>query len=244
MPPKQQAMKRHAAPGVRRKKTAPAPVAKRSRGRPPTSQASGTRNAIITAAAQLLDRLPPHRVTTVLIASKAGVDPKLLRYYFHSREDLLIAVIENILVEWAATHPPANAPPADRLSAHIAAMLDFSLRVRSMQRLMIDECAEAKSPAVRERVRELNAMAVRSYAEYLHLDAAAAETQPDPLFLHVAVIGVCEFFAAAQAMIMPLAPKGLSAATLTKRYEKFIRGLLLDGIRSQVETSAKIKGGA
>jgi len=219
------------------------PVRKRSRGRPRTHERAVGREAIIQAAAQLLETLPPHKVPNVLIARKAGVDPALVRYYFGNREELLIAVVEHILTSWAATHPPPHAPLAERLSYHVGDMFDFSCRVRSMQRLMIEGCAEAKTPAVRARVHELTAATLRNYAKYLHLEGDDADRSPDPLFMHVAIIGLCEFFAAAQAMIVPLAPKDIDATELARRYRTFIRKLVLDGLRARVEAPA-VKGDA
>ena len=101
----------------------------------------------------MLENLPPHQVPTVLIARKAGVDPALVRYYFSNREELLFAVIEHIIGTWAETHPPPDAPPQKKLSAHIADMLDFSCRVRSMQRLMVDGCAGEVSRGAGARAR-------------------------------------------------------------------------------------------
>jgi TetR/AcrR family transcriptional regulator len=236
-------MKRKTPAPVRKKSAAPARQ-KRSRGRPRSGRSAVGREAIIVAARQLLEKLPPHEVPNVLIARKAGVDPALVRYYFANREELLFAVIEHILATWEATHPAPDAPPAEKLSAHIADMFDFSCRVRSMQRLMVEECAEAKSPAVRARVRELNAGAVRRYARFLHLEGPEGESSPDALFAHVAVIGLCEFFAAAQSMILPLAPKHLDAAEIARGYKLFIRKLVLDGLRSRVDAPGKLKGGA
>ncbi len=158
-------------PRVRKKTTASTSRQKRSRGRPGSNDGAVGREAIISAARQLLEKLPPHQVPTVLIARKAGVDPALVRYYFRDRDELLFAVIEHILATWAATHPLPDAPPVERLSAHIATMFEFSCRVRSMQRLMIDALAETKSPAVRARMRELNAVAVGHYARFLHLES-------------------------------------------------------------------------
>jgi len=109
---------------------------------------------------------------------------------------------------------------------------------------MVEGLAEAKTPAVRAAVRELNAGAVQLYAQFLHLEGAEAESSPDPLFAHIAVIGLCEFFAAAQAMILPLAPKQIDAAELARRYRTFISGLVLDGLRSRLKTPKKIKAGA
>lgn len=240
----QSTMPRKVAAPPARRKTASAARHKRSRGRPGTNKGAVGRDAIVAAARLLLEKLPPHQVPTVLIARKAGVDPALVRYYFPNRDELLFAVIEHILTSWVAKHPDADAPPAEKLSAHIADMFEFSCRVRSMQRLMVEGCAEAKSPSVRARARDLNAVAVRYYARLLHLEDAEAETSPDPLFMHIAVIGLCEFFAAAQAMILPLAPKHLDAPQLAKRYETFIRQLVLDGLRYRVERPRKVKADA
>jgi len=235
----QNAMKRKAPPKSRKTSTAGRP--KRSRGRPGTHQGVVGREAIVVAASQLLEKLPPHQVPNVLIARKAGVDPALVRYYFGSRAELLLAVVEHILSSWAASHPDPDAPPAERLSAHIADMFEFSSRMRSMQRLMIDELAEAKSASVRARVRELNAGAVKYYAQFLRPDGDNPDTSPDSLFMHVAVIGLCEFFAAAQAMILPLAPRDIRAQDLASHYEKFIRQLVLDGVRARVKSSREFK---
>ena len=232
------------APAARKKTPRVAVRRKRSRGRPGTDRDAVGRDAIVVAASQLLENLPPHKVPTVLIARKAGVDPALVRYYFSNREELLMAVVEHILTTWSTTHRLPDAPPAQQLSAHIAGMFEFSCRVRSIQRLMIDGCSEAKSPAVRARVRELNAEAVHHYAQFLHLEDQEAEVSPDPLFMHVAIIGLCEFFAAAQPMILPLAPQHLDATQLAQRYKTFICKLVLDGLRSRVAPAAKVTVGA
>jgi hypothetical protein len=97
---------------------------------------------------------------------------------------------------------------------------------------------------VRARVRELNAEAVHYYAQLLNFEGTEEQASPEPLFMHIAVIGLCEFFAAAQAMILPLAPKHFDAKSLTEAYGKFIRHLILDGVRSRVEAPARIKDDA
>jgi hypothetical protein len=113
-----------------------------------------------------------------------------------------------------------------------------------MQRLMVEGCAEAKTPSVRARVRELTSATLRLYARYLHLEGEAAERSPDPLFMHIAIIGLCEFFAAAQAMILPLAPDDIDATELAERYRSFIRKLVVDGLRSRVESPQGLKDDA
>jgi AcrR family transcriptional regulator len=208
---------------------------RRSRGRPRAKQGAVGREAIVTAARKLLEKTQPHNATISSIARSAGVDPALVRYYFSSREELLLAVIEDILANWQQAHPPPASGPAARLAAEVRDMVDFALNVRSMQRLMVDECASSKSPEVRRRVRELNNGVVSRYALMLHAEKESRTSSTDPLFMHVALIGMCEFFAAAQAMIMPLVPEGISAEELAERYKDFIVRLVLDGMRSRVD---------
>jgi AcrR family transcriptional regulator len=212
-----------------------APRQRRSRGRPRAKQGAVGREAIVASARKLLDKLPPHKATISSIARSAGVDPALVRYYFSSREELLLAVIEDILATWRFSHPPLAAGPVAKLASVVRDMADFALNVRSMQRLMIDECASSKSPEVRRRVRELNTGAVSRYALMLHTEKETRTSATDPLFMHVAIIGMCEFFAAAQAMIMPLVPEGITAKELAERYKEFIVHLVLDGLRTRVE---------
>ncbi|RYG86160.1 TetR family transcriptional regulator [bacterium] len=220
---------------MKKKAAGPAP-AKRKRGRPRAVHGPGGRDAIIAAARQLLEKMRPHRVTMVLIARKAGVDPALLRYYFKSREYLLLAVVESILADWAA-HPAPDQSPADQLSNHLANMLEFSRNVRSMQRLLVEECAESKSAAVRARVQELSAQVVDQLAGLLRPDGKAEARSAEALFLHVAMIGICEFYAASQAVILPLAPKGMTADELASRYDTFIHDLVLDGVRKRLRSA-------
>lgn len=208
---------------------------RRSRGRPRAKEGTVGREAIVASARKLLDQSPPHQATISSIARAAGVDPALVRYYFSSREELLLAVIEEILSTWKFNRPPQSAAPVARLTAVIRDYADFALDVRSMQRLMVDECANAKSAEVRRRVRELNTGVLSRWALLLHAERSTGTLSTDPLFMHVAVIGMCEFFAAAQAMIRPLVPEGMSAKELAERYKDFIVRLVLDGIRSRVE---------
>ncbi len=214
---------------------APAAKVRRTRGRPRNTHGAVGRDAIVAAAGELLQKLQPHKATISSIARHAGVDPALVRYYFKSREELLLAVVEGYLANWDFALPAPAAGPAARLEALVGNMVDFALQHRSMQRLMIDECAPAKSAEVRRRVRELNAGALHRYALMLHGEGATKVSATDPLFMHLAIIGISEFFAASLPMVLPTLPEGMDAAELTRRYKQFASRLVLDGLRTRVE---------
>ena len=134
------------------KSSAPAPKKaatgrlKRSRGRPGANNGAVDAKPSLPRPASCWRTCPRTRSRPVLIARKAGVDPALVRYYFSNRDELLFAVIEHILASWAAKHPLPDAAPAEKLSVHIANMFDFSCRMRSMQRLMVDGSQKRSPP--------------------------------------------------------------------------------------------------
>jgi len=211
----------------------------RKRGRPHASQPTPGKEGIVASARKLLETLPPHRVTVVMIARKAGVDPAMVRYYFASREELLFAVIENILMTWRATHPPPKGTPAEQLTSSIHGMVDFARNTRSMQRLMLEECAEAKSAVVRKRVRDLNTAAIAGYGKVLDQSASEPLEPADPLLLYIAIIGMSEFFASAQPMIVPLLPANTSPEQLAERYKAFVARMVLNGLRPRTRNPRK-----
>jgi len=55
----------------------------------------------------------------------------------------------------------------------------------------------------------------------------------DPLFLHVAMIGIFDFFVLAQPLIRNLVPKDTDLDELAQRFETFVVHLLLDGLRKR-----------
>jgi AcrR family transcriptional regulator len=202
--------------------------ARRGRGRPLKTEDNVGRAAFIAATRTLLETTPPAKLTTAMIARAAGADPALLRYYFGDRQSLLYAVVEDMLGARLANPPLRDRPSDERLAASIKRTIEFGQKAHSMQRLMIDELANAKSSVIRDRMKDLNTAAVARYAQLF--DEGADLVPADPLFLYVAVIGMCEFFVSAQAMIRPLAP-GVPPKELAERYTEFVTSLVLDGLR-------------
>lgn len=102
-----------------------------------------------------------------------------------------------------------------------------------MQRLLIDELAESSSSAVREVVLNRNATAMAQYRDLLKNGVSEELVDCDPLFLYIAILGMCEFFTAAQSIVIPLADPGADPADLAERYSKFVADLLLNGLRKR-----------
>jgi hypothetical protein len=74
---------------------------------------------------------------------------------------------------------------------------------------------------------------VDRYAKILKDQVGDEIVEVDPLFLHAAILGVCEFFTAAQSVILPLAEPGADPVALAERYEAFVINLFLNGLRKR-----------
>jgi AcrR family transcriptional regulator len=204
---------------------------RRNPGRPYAGDAYDAREAILQAACRLLKDKLPAQVTNSMIAREAGADPALIRYYFGDRSALLLAVVEELLKSIRGPAPPSPMDAETFITWRVDSTLRFARTARSMQRLMVDELAEASSPAVREAMQQRNQRLVDLYAQILKEQVGDELVDVDPLFLHVAILGVCEFFTAAQSAIMPLAEPGTDPAELAARYEAFVIDLFLNGLR-------------
>lgn len=205
---------------------------RRGQGRP--SDGGVGREVIIESTKEILRELPPGRITISLVARKAGVDPALVRYYFKDRSNLLLEVV-NDLLGGIPQAPEFAGDPAQFIRERVHDTHKFSRSAKHMQRLMIDELADAPSEAIRERHRELNLAAVAAYRNVGEQDQAGQLRPFDPLFLYLAVVGIFDFFVSAEPMIRSLVPPGTDLDKLSGDYEKFVEDLLLNGLLANRE---------
>ncbi|MEU0334962.1 TetR family transcriptional regulator [Streptomyces sp. NPDC006193] len=78
----------------------------RRRGRPPRTEAAGTRDRILTAAREEFSARGYEKTSVRGIAKAAGVDPALVHHYFGTKEQVFEAAVEVVFA------PALNAPNA------------------------------------------------------------------------------------------------------------------------------------
>jgi len=201
----------------------------RRQGRP---QDAVGEEAVLAKATELLQDMAPARVTTSLIAREAGVDPKLIRYYFGDREKLLLRVVERLIAD-APTAEQISDEPVARLERTIRHTAHFTRSTKHVHRLMVDELADAKSAEIRKLQGRMNMRAVETLREMM----AQVDGQPlrevNPIFLHVMLVGLFDFFVSAQSVVRNLVPEGTDMEALGAEFEDFIVDLILNGIRKR-----------
>jgi AcrR family transcriptional regulator len=207
----------------------------RGKGRPSGSDSAVGRDALVAAARRLLQELPPAQVTNAAVGREAGADPALIRYYFGSREALLFEVAQQIADSGEKAQDLEGLAPDAQVEALIQQTFRFTRSARYMQRLIGEELSTARSPEVRAKLREWQHIPVALYEQLREADKGRQLSAFDPLFLHLAVIGISDFFHSAEEVVKTLVPEGTDLAALEQAYEAFIARLLLDGLRKRVD---------
>lgn len=98
----------------------------RKAGRP-TSETK-TRDALLEQAQHLFTSMPYEKVSTRMLAEKAGVNPAMIRYYFGSKEGLFEAMIMHVMAP-ILTHARTKYPSSD--SSTLVGMLKVHFEVMS-----------------------------------------------------------------------------------------------------------------
>lgn len=204
---------------------------RRRQGRPPASDISAGRETILAAALALVKTLPPSQVTLAAVAREAEVDPALVRYYFGTREALLFEVAQQIAEADRPTE--SDGFSLAELEEHIHRTFRFTRSAKYMQRLMVEELSEAESADIREKVRVWSQSPIDFYAQLQARDDGRELAPFDPLFLHLAVIGISDFFVSAQPLIQLLLPEGTNVEDVARQYERFVVRLIMDGLRQR-----------
>jgi AcrR family transcriptional regulator len=203
---------------------------KRGQGRPTDSGVG--RQAVLDTAKRLVKELPPARVTISLIAREAGVDPALVRYYFGDRSNLLLAVAESMLEE-TPRPAPGSLEPVAALERSIRQTARFTRSSKHIHRLMVDELADAKSSEVSRHLGDLNRRAVSDFASMMERDGGATMRKVDPAFLHIALLGLFDFFSSAEPVVRQIVPEETDTSAMFAAYEEFVTDLVLNGMRQR-----------
>ena len=111
-------------------------------GEQPTERSDAARNreALLRAAAELVDRCSVEKVTMDAVAQRAGVGKGTVFRRFESREGLMAALLDHSESEWQAhviSGPPPlgpGAPPMERLLAFGHSRIDATLRSAALIR--------------------------------------------------------------------------------------------------------------
>ena len=216
----------------KRTSTSPRVQTRRAQGRPADAEDAVGRDVLIHAARELLEVLPPSKVTRAAVARHAGVDPSLIRYYFKDRPSLMLAVFEYVVRQADQMRVRSvEGTAADRLRAYVRGFFAFHRTNPFFHRFLLEEIAVSELAAARKAFQRINQAAILRFKQLIADGARDGSIrQSDPVLLHVAIIGLCEFFFSSRVLLENALGKGTVPETLADRYAELIGDLVIDGI--------------
>jgi AcrR family transcriptional regulator len=212
----------------------------RAIGRPANKKSVG-KEVILQRTIELLRTVPPEKLSLTLAAKNAGVHLTLIKYYFHDRTRLLVAVARHLTLELGdrVRISEGNQSPAlDRLQIRIDMMVDYYLLNPYYHRLMMEIIADEEHELAGELIHEWISKTLEIYDGIIDGGVKEGKMRAvDTRFTYLAIMGLCEQFHLgerlfARANVAQREP----TQDLAIKYKKFVRDLVFDGIALRTQT--------
>ncbi len=183
----------------------------------------------------MLRDVPPERLNIKEIATRAGVTPALVRYYFGSKEGLMSTTIASQLEGLQALGSKvveAEGPIEQRLGNRLKAVIDQVQENPRFTQMVMDFLYTNTS-------KESELMTAQAISRGLMITLSLLHGRPgeelrpvDPRFVHLTLIGLGNFFASSEPFIHHLFGKDADMKTVTSQYIEFVSDVLLNGLKA------------
>jgi TetR/AcrR family transcriptional regulator len=207
---------------------------RRGKGRPNDPRKLVGRDAIVQAAREFLKTNAPSSVNRIAIARFAGVDPALIRYYFGTTDALLTAVATEISAEMHDRIHAAVAVGAStqqKLANRIAAFLAMHAENPHLNQLIVQQILRGTGEKARHARSAMIEDSVGTLKKILDEGASRNELRPvDARLLHIALIGMCDFFFTGRPVVEKLFGTGADDRKLIDSYGEFLVSLIISGL--------------
>lgn len=208
----------------------------RNKGRPDADGTVG-REALLAAAIEELRVSSPESLTMAGVAARAGVHPALIRYYFGNKDKLLREVVKQLVdqgQEAARSTMESNAPLEQKLVGRLQSMIDLIQSNPHFHRLVLDKIyGQGSGDNGEDLLGRIATRGMRLTVSMLHDHPSRPVRPVDPRLLHVAMIGLTEFFVSAKPLLHELFGENADIGELKSRYVSFVADLILHGISAE-----------
>ena len=228
--------KKKALAGPERTRGSARPARKRGIGRPRRDAAAAVgREVLVDCVCQLLRTHAPHAITYVSVARKAGVDPSLVRYYFKDRHELLVAATERLASLFDSTlsvaHIDPSKAPLEAILARASALLKLEVTYPFFNRLIVEEVVSSRLANAQALMEKFARRAIEACRRAIDTGVQQGRMRPvNPLFLHLAMIGICSMYVTGQPIMEFAVRKGIAGGASAEEYEHFLIDLLRAGL--------------
>nr|WP_263261107.1 HTH-type transcriptional regulator RutR [Pseudomonas sp. RIT-PI-S] len=191
------------------------------------------RTVIIQAALKLFSMYGLHGTSLEQVATAADVSKTNLLYYFGSKEDLYVSVLEHLLEVWL--HPlrgfSAEQDPIEAIGEYIRVKLELSRDHPAESKLFCMEIMQGApliSAQLEQPLRELVAMKVQVIGEWIE---AGKLERIDPYHLIFNLWSTTQHYADFSTQVQAVTGKTLADPEFFTQTLENIKGLIFNGIK-------------
>jgi AcrR family transcriptional regulator len=180
--------------------------------------------------AKALKNTPPGELTFLQISKLAGVDQRLIRYYYKELSDLLraaaVEVTQELRASFAAVHRQGGSP-REQIRRHVKVFLTHFGDNPHYHRLVVDYLI-TKSGADREATLTGFRQSIKELEPVLNEARQANGLRPmDVRLAHVMSAALCEFLFSAKPVFLSLFGQPANSSAFQNQYCDLIVDLLI-----------------
>lgn len=223
------AVKRKMAVARARERASAAQTSRRAR------QIETKKTAILDAALQIFSRYGLHGATVEQIAEAADVSKTNLFYYFPSKDEVYVAVLERLLTDWLEPLQmlEVESNPVEAIGNYIRRKVEFSRSSPEASRLFCLEVVQG-APLVGRVLRTSLKRLVDEKAGVINAWIKTGKLAPiDPYHLIFSIWSITQHYADFSAQIEAITGRRLDDETFFEQTVSNIQTLVLGGLTSR-----------
>ena len=208
---------------------------KRSIGRPPADGNSVGREKLLKTACDLLKTTRPNKLTRLMVAQRANVDPSLIRYYFRDRISLLAAAAERLSDQYVdrlnASLGAVEATGLEQLQARLSLTVGLDVSYAQFRRLVLEELVGSDSPEARAAASKIVLRGAAAYRSIMEDGVADGSVRADdPVMLFISVIAMSSYISSARTVYELATGQRIGQQAMADKYRAFVTGLMSRGM--------------
>ncbi len=199
---------------------------------PQTAEKHTSRSQLLEAACCLMIERGSIEVSLSDIAQRSQLNSALVKYYFGSKNGMMMAVLEDVLgraLEQMAGLIAMPLPPVDKLKLHIKGIITIYFRYPFINRLIH---AMFQEPELAKRVAErINKPLANTQKQLLEQGVRDGVFRPiDPMLFYFIVLGACDHLFFGQQILLHAFGVQRIDDDLRRSYTNTLLDLILGGI--------------
>lgn len=215
---------------------APRVEGKRKRADVAGSGRSSAREALLEAAGDLMAERKTLDISLNDIAARAKANSALVKYYFGSKQGMLLALLQREMAGAIAQIEhlvEVNATATEKMRVHIAGLINLYYRKRFVNELLFSLLRQSTPEMSKLISDQIVKPAAEAQRKILEQGIAAGEFIPvDPTLFYFTVVGAChQIFAGSFALQAVFDEEGLTES-LRRRFIDHTTAIILTGIKA------------